>query len=444
MKNKILFSLFLCINIFLYPQSADTEESGTFGLFGLNFELAGDIRTRSAYLNNYDMDYDTSDGEVAWDVRGRINMNVTWGSPLYVRSLLEWGNVELTQDDLSLEDLNDLEMRELYLGYKNPSLKVKAGIIDMNTPGGYVYDSDEWGIQVKYHFDFMEAKAFYSAADLTEGSNESITPAEYMDNLIFLGLHQETYLNLDLWSMYYHGDTEDFTFNSCWLGIEASKKIEDFTVEGGYTYNFGEVVTYAIPLSAYFSHLKLEYEPDKRKTFFTRFNLTSGSEGSLDSTGQFQTLDGEGNLDTGLGLLFGGSSYSSQAYFDNESLSIVSDNLTDGSISFYDPGLLIYEFGFSYDFKDMIPLDLESEFILGAANTGDLFEGDGYFSSLIGWEADIHNRIRITEDLEFALSFSYLLAGNSFNAVYELNNDDETLDLADSSFMAGCRLKYSF
>ena len=227
-------------------------------------------------------------------------------------------------------------------------------------------------------------------------------------------------------------------------GSSAEKRIKGFTVEAGYTYNWGEVDTYSMPLSASFTHLKLEYEPDKRKRFFTRFNLTSGSDGSLDSTGQFQTLDGEGTLDTGLGLLFGGSPYSGQAYFDDECLSIVEDNLSDGEISFYDPGLLIYEFGFSYDFGKIIPLDLESEFVLGGANTGDLFDGKGFFYSLIGWEADIHNRIEFSDYLEFAFSLAYLVPGNSFNAVYELNHDDETLDLESTAFKADCQLKYSF
>jgi hypothetical protein len=435
MKEK-LFTLLLCTLTF--SLSADDLD---FDIFGLNFSLGGELRNRSSYWVNPDLDTDTEDNEFSSDVRGRLELEITGDSALYGKTLLEWGNIELT-DELTKDDLLELELRELYIGLKYYGLKIKAGAIDLNTPGGYVYDSDEWGIQIKYDFDFLEAKLFYTPIDLTEGSNESLEPAEYMDHLVFLGLKQDYYLDLDLWGMYYHGATEDFTFNSYWFGTEGEKEIDDFTIKAGYTYNGGNVVTYNIPLSSYYTHLSAKYEPDKIKTFFTRFNLTGGSDGSLDSTGQFQSPDGEGNLDTDLGLLFGGSPYSSQAYFDSESLSIVSDNLCEGDISFYDPGLFIYETGISLDLKKVLPLDLETELVMGGANTGDLFSGDGYFDSLIGWETDIHNKLQITKDLEFTLSFSYLLPGNAFNAVYELNYDD-TLEL-DTSFKADCQMKYSF
>ncbi|MDC7233796.1 MAG: hypothetical protein PQJ58_11230 [Spirochaetales bacterium] len=444
MKKKILVFLILCSAAVLQADDGTAHQNfGDFTLWGIDFDMGGEIRTRSAYLNNYDMDYETADGSIAWDARGRLGLKVTWDSPFYVNSLLEWGNVEFTQEDLSFGDVLDLEMKELYLGFQENSFKMKAGIIDINTPGNYVYDSDEWGLQGKYDFDFLKLKTFYSAANLTEGNNESTQPLEYMDHLFYLGVNQDTLLDLDLWSMFYHGDTEELTYNSCWLGFETAGQINDFSIEAVYTYNFGKVVTYALPLSAHFTRIKLKLEPNKRNTIFTRFNMTSGSDGSLDTLGQFQTLDGEGNLDTGLGLLFGGSPYSSQAYFDDESLSIVSNNLSDGVISYNDPGLLIYELGYRYEFKHIMPLDLETEFILGAANTGDLFRGDGYFYSLIGLVADIHNSLQLSDGLEFDLSLSYLLAGNAFNAVYELNTG-ETLSLEDSSMKIDCQLKYSF
>ena len=190
-------------------------------LWGLDFDWGGDLRTRFASLSNPDLDYGTSDGEAALDLRGRVSLKVTGGSPFYCNSLLQWGNVELTEEDLEIADYLDLEMKEIYLGFKGPYLKLKAGIIDMNTPGGFVYDSDEWGLQIKYNFfDVVTAKAFYSAADLTEGSNDSEIPLEYMDNLFFFGLEQDSFLDLDLWTMYYHGDTQEFAFHSWWMGLE--------------------------------------------------------------------------------------------------------------------------------------------------------------------------------------------------------------------------------
>ncbi len=447
MKRIIVLIVILSITIPVFAESkksASSDESGSYRLGPLNIDLGGDLRSRMAWLSNPDLDYGTSDSEGALDMRGRLKMNVSGDSPFYFRTLLQLGDLELSDDSLELGDFTNLEMKELYLGFKGSRLKLKVGIIDLNTPGSYVYDSDELGIQVKYDFfDIVTARAFYSAEDLTDGSNESPQPGEYMDHLLFMGLEQDHLLDLDLWTMYYHGATQDFLFNSWWIGVEGKKKFNKLKVEAGYTYNFGEVESYLIPLSAYFSHLELKYRTDKSKSFFTRFNLTSGCDGYLDSTGQFQTLDGEGNLETDLGLLFGGSPYDSMAYYDNECLSIVEDNLNDGEISFYDPGLFVYEFGFSYDFGSLIDLDLESVIVIGGANTGDLFEG-GYFYSLIAWEADIHNRIEFSDNLEFALSLAYLVPGNSFNAVYELNHDDEMLNLESSSFKADCQLKYSF
>ncbi|MDC7220292.1 MAG: hypothetical protein PQJ59_10145 [Spirochaetales bacterium] len=434
MKKKLLIYIVSLLPLALFAEDLE------FNILGLDFDLGGDLRSRSAYWINPDLDKESSDSEFSSDIRGRLELKVTRDSPFYGKALLEWGNIEWT-DSPGSEEWLDLEFREFYVGFKNDKLKVKAGAIDLNTPGGYVYDSDEWGFQVKYDFSLLEAKLFYTPADLTEGSNDSMEPGEYMDHLIFLGVTQDKYLDLDIWGMFYHGATEEFTFNSFWFGTEGEKEIEDFTLSGGYTYNVGNVVTYDIPLSSYYTHFSLEYEGDKRKTLFSRFNLTGGSEGSLDSTGQFQNPDGEGNLDTDLALLFGGGPYSSQSYFDKESLSIVSDNLCEGDISFYDPGLFTYETGFEWDLKKILPLDMETTFVLGGANTGDLLR-DGYFDSLIGWEGDIHNKIEITDDLEFNLSFAYLLPGNAFNAVYELNYDD-TLEL-DTAFMASWEVKYSF
>jgi hypothetical protein len=221
--------------------------------------------------------------------------------------------------------------------------------------------------------------------------------------------------------------------------LELEKKFRRFSGNYGFIYNFGAATYLKIPISAYYSHLKLELETTKKTKLYSRFNLSSGTDGSSDTINQFQVVNGEGNLETGLGLLFGGSSFSNQSYFSNESLSIVEDGLSSGNFAFSDPGLFIYELGFEIDVNQLLDT---TEFVLGGANTGELFDGEGYFTSLIGWEMDIHNTVKFTDDLKLNLSFSYLIAGNSFNAVYELNTGD-SLTL-DTSFKTDCSIKYSY
>lgn len=436
MKKYILYPAFLLI-LSLTNIQADIPK---LELWGFGFDFDGEVRNRFAFFNNYDMDYDTSDGKVADDLRARLALEVTSDSPFYYMLMLELGNIQFDAD-LKAIDFVSLELKEIYAGYDSSFIDGKLGLIDVKTAGGAVYDDDSFGIQVKADFDFLQAKSFFTMPELVDETLTFVDGLENLNYLFYLGVQQEKFIDVDLWGMFlWDNSPEDYYYYYCiWTGIELEKKMGMFSGDFGFTYNFGAATYLQIPIYAYYSHLTLEMEPTRKTKVYTRFNLSSGSDGSDDTINQFQVVNGEGNLETGLGLLFGGSSFDNQSYFSSESLSIVEDGLSSDDFVFEDPGLFIYEVGFRLEF-DQIPL--ETEFVLGGANTGELFNGDGYFTSLIGWEFDIHNTIKFSKDLKLNISTAYLIAGNSFNGCYELNTG-ETLEL-DTSFMMDCSIKYSF
>jgi hypothetical protein len=430
---------FLVIFFIFFSIEGAIAEIPELELWGLNFEFSGEVRSRFAFFNNYDMDYDTNDGKVAADIRTQFSTEITTESPLYFNILLELGNIEF-DEDLEFTDFFLIELKEIYAGYEWSFIGGKAGIIDVKTPGSSVYEDDNFGLQAKADFSFMKVKSFFTMPELIDDSYEVVDGLANLNYLFFLGFEQEKYVNVDLWGMFlWDNSPEDFYYYCFWTGIEADKKIGIFSGDFGFIYNFGAATYLGIPISAYYSHLTLDVEPTKKTKLYTRFNLTSGSDGSYDTINQFQVVNGEGSLETGLGLLFGGSSFSNQSYFSSESLSIVEDGLSSGDFVFEDPGLFVYEIGYMIEFKK---LPLETEFVIGGANTGELFNGEGYFTSLIGWEMDIHNTISFSKDLKLDVSLSYLIAGNSFNAVYELNTGD-TLEL-DTSFKTDCSVRYSY
>ncbi|QEN08175.1 hypothetical protein EXM22_09315 [Oceanispirochaeta crateris] len=432
LRNLITMMLFVC-GVSLFGEIPDLE------LGGMKLEFEGEVRSRLAYFNNYDMDYETSDAKIAADMRAQFAIDILTQSPFYFSILTELGNIQF-DNELEGSDFYLIELKEFYGGYNGDDVEGKAGIIDVKTPDSSVYEDDNLGVQAKIDFDFLQAKSFITMPNLLSDSWEVVDGISNLSYLAFLGASQEYFVVTDLWTMFlWDNGPEDFYYYCFWTGLELEKKYRRFSGNYGFIYNFGAATYLKIPISAYYSHLKLELETTKKTKLYSRFNLSSGTDGSSDTINQFQVVNGEGNLETGLGLLFGGSSFSNQSYFSNESLSIVEDGLSSGDFAFSDPGLFIYELGFEIDVNQLLDT---TEFVLGGANTGELFDGEGYFTSLIGWEMDIHNTVKFTDDLKLNLSFSYLIAGNSFNAVYELNTGD-SLTL-DTSFKTDCSIKYSY
>lgn len=186
--------------------------------------------------------------------------------------------------------------------------------------------------------------------------------------------------------------------------------------KAGFVYNGGEINLQDIPISAFYSHMELEYDTSKKSKLFSRINGTGSFSSDSDVISQFQSALGKGALESGLELLFA----------DNGSLSLMEDNLDSGDFITDDPGLLTYEVGYSQKFKS---IPLKTEIIVGAGNSGDLID-IGFIDSFLGFEVDIKNKIDITEDISMNMDFSYLIPG-------------EVLDSEDQ-FKIECSVKYEF
>lgn len=417
---------------------------------GLEYEYGGEVRTRFAYENNPDLDYDTSDGSVAADFRALFNFKLKTSVPLYFYINLELGNIALNEElfttDNFLENI-ELETKDLYVGFDFWMFDIKTGLIVTESPSNIVIDEDNAGIKVKANFDVAKIKAFYSLSNLVDGYFNFIENEEGLNQLFFLGAETDNYLNsnFNVWGMVLDGNDHDsFSYIPFWTGIEFKNENSLFNIENRFIYNGGWVSLnsndFTFPISALYTNMKISIEPIKDSIVFSRFNLTSSFESETAMVNQFQVINGNGNLDTGLGLLFGGSSYGSESYFDNNSVSLVEDNLSSGDIVLDDPGLFIYELGIS---KKFVPFPITSDLIWGGANTAALFSGDGYFSSLLGLEIDLHNKFKITDAFTVSLSFCLLFPGNAFEENY-LRNNSEFIIGWDTSFKTDFKLCYSY
>ena len=417
---------------------------------GFEFDYEGEVRARLAYENNFDLDYDINDQGVAADVRAQFDLNVSTPIPLYFFYKIELGNLSLDDDffdtDNFLENI-EFETRGLGFGWGFSTFDIKAGLIATNTPSEIVIDSENAGIKIKADLEAAKIKAFYSLTNLVDGYFNFVDSGNELNQLFFLSAESDNYFNsyFNLWAMFLDGnDNVTYTYNPLWTGIEFENENDFFNIETRFIYNGGNInlvdIDYSVPISAFYTNMKISFEPIEDSVIFSRFNLTSSLDYDTATVNQFQVVGENGSLDTGLGLLFGGSSYGSESYFDNNSVSIVDDNLSSGDIVLDDPGLLIYEIGFSKKF-DFLPLT--SDLILGGANTGGLSSGDGYFSSLIGLEIDLHNKIKLSKDFSAYLSMCLLFPGNAFKECFERNYSDISIG-SDTSFKTDIKFVYSY
>lgn len=84
-------------------------------LWGMNLAFEGEVRSRFAFFNNYDMDIDTSDAKVESDLRAQFAIDITTESPFYFTILLELGNIQF-DEDLEAVDFFLIELKEFYAG----------------------------------------------------------------------------------------------------------------------------------------------------------------------------------------------------------------------------------------------------------------------------------------------------------------------------------------
>lgn len=422
MKNRRIFFIYLlCVTGFVFA------DDSKFDLLGFEIDVDGELRSRTAYLNQFYPD----DKSLMSDMKGELSIEISNDSPFYFNSLFEVGNIEL-DDDLVFKDFTELEVKELYFGFDSGLIDSKVGIIDIKTPGGYVYSGEDTGMQLKIDFDSFKLKTFYTLPNLVEEDLEVLDDMDNLNKLFYLGIEKDTSYKYDIWAMFLDDNSQDdYDYFSGWIGWEGQKEFDRLDTDFGLTYNFGKVTEDETDydISAFYLHGKAEYQTSETLSLFTRLNVTSGDNEMTDAVNQFQVIDG--NLDTSLSLLFGGSPYSSISYFSDESLSIYSDNLSNGDITLSDPGLIIYEAGINFKPEN---ISLESQFVIGGASTST---ADGISdSNFIGVEFDLHNKYKINDTFSVALSLAYFIPGDALAYVY-YTNEGEILD-DDNTFKLDC------
>lgn len=426
-------SLFICL--ILFTVGSVFADDSKFSLFGFDIDIDGKLRVRTAYLD----EFYPEDLYTMGDAKAKLSIDISNESLFYVNSLFEIGNIEFG-DNFEIEDLSDLEVKELYIGLDSELLDSKIGIIDVNTPGDYVYSDENAGLQVKYQFNDFDFKAFYSMTNLIADDLEIVEDQTDINHLLYAGIQRDTSYKYDIWAMFLDDNSQDdYDYFSAWIGWEGEKELDGFNSNFGFTYNFGKITEdeTEYDLSAYYAHGMVEFETTETLSVFGRLNLTSGDNEMTDAVNQFQSPDGQGSLDTSLGLLFGGSPYSSISYFSNESLSIYSENLSDGNITLSDPGLIVYEAGVTFK-PENIPF--ESQFVIGGVSTSNADSISD--SSFLGVEFDLHNQYKFNEFFSIALSFAYFMPGDGLTYVYYVN-EDEILD-DDNTYKIDCSFTMKF
>jgi len=111
--------------------------------------------------------------------------------------------------------------------------------------------------------------------------------------------------------------------------------------------------------------------------------------------------------------------------------------LSSGVINYNDPGLFLVEVGGRMKFKD---IPLQSELVFGCARTVKEIN-NGY---LLGVELDFHNKFKISDSINFYLSFGYLLVGEAFEQVYLMNNSSIAGVGMDPVFKIDAKFEFKF
>lgn len=185
-----------------------------FSILGaMEFDLEGDVKGRSE-LNII------PETDVEFDIRTRAELSIGFDSPLYISSKFELGYIDL-DDELELKDFTNIETKNLYMGYETETIEILAGMIDLSSPGKNVYDSENFGLRLKYKkFDYT-LESFYSLTNLLSDSLELNTKSEELNHLLFTGLKYDNLFESELWGMYLADNSHD-DFSYCYPPADAS------------------------------------------------------------------------------------------------------------------------------------------------------------------------------------------------------------------------------
>ena len=399
------------------------------GLYGLVVKVDGEFRTRFCYFINKDMDFTRNADFGGLDSRARFKMEFGADSPFYLTSQVEIGNINwgsIGDGGAQGADAVNLEMKNLFAGYRSQIFKAKLGIFGFSTPFKAEIDDDLIGLSLKLNMPEYEIQAVYSC--LFSGTNEARNSEDNssfeLNNLddahfVYLeGLYLMDFMKLYGWYAGFFDSRYAYKTVLHWVGVFHQFNWEIFNTDLGFSYNFGSVdSTSRIPVSAYFAYGHIKIDLFSIVKPFLRVNLASGNNGNIDAINQFQTINGKGALKTDLGLLFGGSSFNQQAYFDNKVSTLLSrKNLTRGKIHFDDPGMLVIEVGVEKNFKE---IGYATEVVFGYAQTLNSVTN----RYTLGYELDWHNSLELSKETTVYVSLGALLPGNALRNAFNLNSE---------------------
>lgn len=407
----------------------------------LTIQYDGEMRNRFAVMINKDQDFTRSDDFHIEDFRVRLGFKVEDDIvPFFLYYKAEVGNVPwgdiFKGGGLGYNAFN-LRTKNAYVGWKTDYFSGRAGFMSWQTPLGAEFDDDLPGLFLKgkldiFSLEMLLSKPFSgsnslktnSTVDINEFSLSSTNDALLAGLAFKAGVDKswESSVYALFWTDSRFSDVQSTLFYAgAWHEMEL--EFADglgLEFEAGASYNFGQGTenSNSFPVSAFFLHGDVRFNNPVLDVFI-RYNHSSGTaEGQTNTIGQFQTIGNAGGMKSGMSILFGGSSFNQQFYFDDEICSLYRKNLTTGSLQFKDRGFIALEAGLGRDFGDF-----ESDLSAGMAFTANSISNQ----NVLGIEVDWHNRYKFSKTTSLILSAACLLPGNALRDAYQLNETSITL-----------------
>ncbi|OHD53432.1 MAG: hypothetical protein A2Y33_15030 [Spirochaetes bacterium GWF1_51_8] len=402
-------------------------------VFAFDVKFDGEFRTRFYGFMNKDLDFTRNADFWSLDTRIRIGAEFEATSVFSLYYQLEVGNLPWGEAPLGGgqgADKWNLETKNMYLLYDDIFLKGKLGIIGFKTPLESEIDDDLMGLKLSFRQPLFDIDVLYSK--LFNGTNESISNVnednDYFETESWNATHlyyvngqlKLDFLDANVYFMRVVDDRFAYKYSLNWIGTYEQLNLDPLKVEAGFSFNFGNVSQNStnIPLAAFHLYAKAEMKILPFLEIFGRFNMTTGNDTNTGNIEQFQVLNNNGNFRTDLGILFGGSPFNQQAYFNSKVVTAdTRKNLTRGAVRFDDPGLMVIEVGAKLKFDE---IGLETMLVGGFANTVVAVGTNNV--NLLGIEFDLHNRLKLDKDVAFCLSMAVLLPGMALTPVYNMNH----------------------
>lgn len=408
-------------------------------VYGVSVDYDGDVRSRFVgMLQQQPLATNALQNAGILDSRLRLGFKITdKGLPWYGYYKMEVGNLTWGDDfsggAVDADGIN-VETKNLFVGYRDSMFDIKAGILPFAAPGKAVIDTDLAGLDGGFVFGSLHGEVLYSRLLAGDVTNESVdigdlqTSATNFSHLGFADLRYDFSKDIssDIFYMMLYDTLNTNRLTLHWIGFKQTFQYSfpgdaGFSLSGdaALTWNLGSLESASgnssspVTVNACFMYAKLELTTPWADVMF-RVNRSSGNtEGQTNEIHQFQVINNSGKLDTDLGILFGGSSFDQQSYFDSDISTLRRKNLTTGDIVYNDPGLFVIEGGLSGKF-DFYTVSL----VGGIGMTTESLSNQ----NLLGIELDLHNKFRLSKNSTLRVSLAYLFPGDLLETAYQLNH----------------------